>query len=228
MPHVYGKRGSSGLRMGFLTLWLVPSSCSWSLMANRKLDSAVYHWGLHSFCPFFSTGMVDPLVKRQYQKDFLSIPLPIPWGSHLLWDCLDPLIIPFGWGLALLPYYWSLALMFLSIRNHYDKAGPNCAWEVRSCTSYAGNTVIVLVGNVTQVSGAMSYANSLGNDVIAMHVSTEETKVKDAEVAEEFKRYFIFALKMSWPSYRDIIQPTVEFVSQGLRRPRKKATPLPP
>ena len=36
----------------------------------------------------------------------------------------------------------------------------------------------------------MSYANSLGNDVIAMHVSTEETKVKDAEVAEEFKRYF--------------------------------------
>ena len=40
---------------------------------------------------------------------------------------------------------------------------------------------------VTQVSvGAMSYANSLGNDVVAMHVSTEETKVKDAEVAEEF------------------------------------------
>ena len=55
--------------------------------------------------------------------------------------------------------------------------------------------------NVTQVSvGAMSYANSLGNDVIAMHVSTEETKVKDAEVAEEFKRYFPhIRFEMSWP-----------------------------
>ena len=59
-------------------------------------------------------------------------------------------------------------------------------------TSYAGNTVSVLVGNVTQVSvGAMSYANSLGNDVIAMHVSTEETKVKDAEV-DVYKRQGVF------------------------------------
>ena len=36
---------------------------------------------------------------------------------------------------------------------------------------YAGNTVIVLVGNVTQVNiGAINYARSIGDYVIAMHV----------------------------------------------------------
>ena len=48
-----------------------------------------------------------------------------------------------------------------------------------------------------------------------MHVSTEETKVKDAEVAEEFKRYFPhIRFENVMTSYRDIIQPTVEFVSK--------------
>ena len=74
----------------------------------------------------------------------------------------------------------------------------------------------------------MSYANSLGNDVIAMHVSTEETKVKDAEVAEEFKRYFPhIRFENVMTSYRDIIQPTVEFVSKVAEGGQgKKATPL--
>ena len=124
--------------------------------------------------------------------------------------------------------------MFLSIRNHYDKVAAQLRLGGKiEKTSYAGNTVIVLVGNVTQVSvGAMSYANSLGNDVIAMHVSTEETKVKDAEVAEEFKRYFPhIRFENVMTSYRDIIQPTVEFVSkvaeggQGKRQHRYSLSP---
>ena len=122
----------------------------------------------------------------------------------------------------------------MSIRNHYDKVAAQLrlGGQIEK-TSYAGNTVIVLVGNVTQVSvGAMSYANSLGNDVIAMHVSTEETKVKDAEVAEEFKHYFPhIRFENVMTSYRDIIQPTVEFVSkvaeegQGKRQHRHSLSP---
>ena len=55
----------------------------------------------------------------------------------------------------------------LGIRNHYDKVAAQLRLGGKiEKTSYAGNTVIVLVGNVTQVSvGAMSYANSLGNDI---------------------------------------------------------------
>ena len=115
--------------------------------------------------------------------------------------------------------------MFLSIRNHYDKVAAQLRLGRKiEKTNYAGNTVIVLVGNVTQVSvGAMSYANSLGNDVVAMHVSTEETKVKDAEVAEEFKHYFPhIRFENVMTSYRDIIQPTVEFVSKVAEEAKKK------
>ena len=44
----------------------------------------------------------------------------------------------------------------------------------------------MLVGNVTRVSvGAMNYARSIGDEVIAMHVSTKETQEKDEEVVEE-------------------------------------------
>ena len=86
--------------------------------------------------------------------------------------------------------------MFLSIRNHYDKVAAQLrlGGQIEK-TSYAGNNRDCPCWECHQVSvGAMSYANSLGNDVIAMHVSTEETKVKDAEVAEEFKHYSSYSL----------------------------------
>ncbi len=56
-----------------------------------------------------------------------------------------------------------------------------------------------------------------------MHVSTEETKVKDAEVAEEFKHYFPhIRFENVMTSYRDIIQPTVEFVSKVAEEAKEK------
>lgn len=40
---------------------------------------------------------------------------------------------------------------------------------------YDGNTVLVLVGNVTRVNiGALNYARSIGDYVVAMHVSPDE------------------------------------------------------
>lgn len=40
---------------------------------------------------------------------------------------------------------------------------------------YDGNTVLVLVGNVTRVNiGALNYARSIGDYVVAMHVSLDE------------------------------------------------------
>ena len=41
------------------------------------------------------------------------------------------------------------------------------------------NVVLVLVGNVTRVSvGAINYAQSIGDEVLAMHISTKETEEK--------------------------------------------------
>ena len=41
---------------------------------------------------------------------------------------------------------------------------------------YDGNTVLILVGNITQakVFRAINYAKSIGQTVVAMHVSTLE------------------------------------------------------
>ena len=45
---------------------------------------------------------------------------------------------------------------------------------------YEGNTVIVLVGNVTRVNiGALNYAQSIGDYVVAMHVSLDEDVKKE-------------------------------------------------
>lgn len=56
---------------------------------------------------------------------------------------------------------------------------------------YDGNTVLILVGNLTQASiRAINYAKSIGQTVVAMHVSTLETKQKDLEIEKEFKTYF--------------------------------------
>ena len=81
---------------------------------------------------------------------------------------------------------------------------------------FAGNTVVVLVGNVTRVSvGAMNYARSIGNKVIAMHVSTKETKEKDEEIAHEFKEYFPdIQFTNVETSYRNIIKPTLRYVDR--------------
>ena len=56
---------------------------------------------------------------------------------------------------------------------------------------YDGNTVIVLVGNVTRVNiGALNYAQSIGDYVVAMHVSLDEDVKKEKEIEQEFKQNF--------------------------------------
>ena len=69
----------------------------------------------------------------------------------------------------------------------------------------------------------MSYARSIGDDVVAMHVSTAETAKKDAEVAEEFADYFPdIRFETVTTSYRNIITPTVQYVIKVAKRAKKE------
>ncbi len=226
MPHMYMEKGDRlGYSNGILTLAI--GAIVLLLIFDGQTESLIPLYTIGVFIPFAlsQTGMVIHW-KRQYQKGFLKYSLANILGAAICYGIVLILLLfrlreiwPF------FPIIGLLLWMFLSIRNHYDKVAAQLrlGGEIEK-TSYAGNTVIVLVGNVTQVSvGAMSYANSLGNDVIAMHVSTEETKVKDAEVAEEFKRYFPhIRFENVMTSYRDIIQPTVEFVSKVAEEAKEK------
>ena len=90
--------------------------------------------------------------------------------------------------------------------------------------SYDGNVVLVLVGNVTRVSvGAINYAQSIGDEVLAMHISTKETEEKDQEILQEFADYFPnITLKNINTSYRDIITPIVRYVRKISQEAKKK------
>ena len=222
MPHMYMEKGDRlGYSNGILTLAI--GAIVLLLIFDGQTESLIPLYTIGVFIPFAlsQTGMVIHW-KRQYQKGFLKYSLANILGAAICYGIvLILLLFRLGEIWPFFPIIGLLLWMFLSIRNHYDKVAAQLrlGGQIEK-TSYAGNTVIVLVGNVTQVSvGAMSYANSLGNDVIAMHVSTEETKVKDAEVAEEFKRYFPhIRFENVMTSYRDIIQPTVEFVGWIISR----------
>jgi hypothetical protein len=90
--------------------------------------------------------------------------------------------------------------------------------------NYKGNSVIVLVGNVTIADqGAIDYARSIGNDVIAVHIDTGEDKDKDYEIRQEFAKYFPdVKLKTIRSTNRSIARPIVNYVKDMAAKNKKK------
>lgn len=109
-----------------------------------------------------------------------------------------------------------LLMMFYRIHQHY----LNVARQLRVAAKakaeihhYDGATVIVLVSNITRVtSGAINYARSIGDYVIAMHVSFDENPKKEHKTALEFKEEFPDIRFVDiHSSYRSIATPTLRF-----------------
>ena len=115
--------------------------------------------------------------------------------------------------------------IFYAIKRHYTEVAHQLRLEDKVVDHvYSGNVVIVLVGNVTNVAvGAMSYAQSIGSEVLAVHVATRETYRKDKEVEAEFKALYPnvrFSIVES--SYRDIVKPVVRYVDLVSKSAEKK------
>ncbi len=89
---------------------------------------------------------------------------------------------------------------------------------------YDGSTVIVLVGNVTRVTrAALNYAQSIGDYVIAMHVSMDENPNKEKETQSEFRADFPDVRFVDiHSSYRSIEAPTIRFVDIVARNAAKR------
>ena len=84
--------------------------------------------------------------------------------------------------------------------------------------------MIVLIGNVTRVTkGAINYARSIGDYVIAMHVSFDENPGKEHKTANEFKaEYPDVRFVDIHSSYRSIAKPTLRFVDVVAKRAAAK------
>lgn len=109
-----------------------------------------------------------------------------------------------------------LLYMFYRIHVHYNRVAAQLrvvAKEKAAIHDYDGATVIVLVSNVTRVTAqAVNYARSIGDYVIAMHVSFDENPEKEHKTAAEFKETFPDVRFVDiHSSYRSIATPTLRF-----------------
>lgn len=111
-----------------------------------------------------------------------------------------------------------LLRIFYKINRHYKRVAKQLkifeeAAENKDIPDFDGSTVIVLVGGVTKVTErAIAYAKSIGDYVIAMHVSFDTDPEKEHRTAGEFKQAFPDVRFVNiHSSYRSIAQPTLRF-----------------
>ncbi|MGV3125697.1 APC family permease [Streptococcus orisratti] len=226
MPHMFMEKGARlGYSNGIITLAL--GAILLLLLSEGSTERLIPLYTIGVFVPFAlsQTGMVIHW-KRQYGKGFLRHSLANIIGAAICYLIIIVLLLfrlsdiwPF------FPIIGALMFLFISIKHHYT----NVALQLRLTDEvkniqYSGNTVLVLVGNMTQASiRAVNYAKSIGDTVIAMHVSTLETKEKDEEIDAEFHDYFPDVTFINIEStYRDIIGPTVRFVEKISREANKE------
>ena len=217
LPHRYQDRGDRlGYSNGIITLAL--GSIVLLLIFQGSTERLIPLYSVGVFIPFTlsQTGMV-----LKWRKE----------GAHWLRKSIANIIgalISFAIVVILfvyrLPDIWPFFIImpiliyaFYKVHEHYK----NVAEQLRLADDvelhdYAGNTVIVLVGNVTQVNiGAINYARSIGDYVIAMHVSLEENEEKEREIRHEFREKFPdvrFSVVRS--PYRSIVNPVSRYVDR--------------
>lgn len=226
MPHLFMEKGARlGYSNGIITLAV--GAIVLLFIFNGSTERLIPLYTIGVFIPFAlsQTGMVVHW-KRKISKGFLRHSLANVLGAIICYVIILILLIfrlneiwPF------FPIIIALMILFYSIKNHYN----NVAMQLRltedvTNVHYDGNTVLILVGNLTQASiRAINYAKSIGQTVVAMHVSTLETKQKDLEIEKEFKTYFPEVTFVNIESnYRDIVKPTMLFVNKMNREAQKQ------
>ncbi|MGX7198635.1 APC family permease [Enterococcus nangangensis] len=227
MPHMYLDRGD---RLGY-------SNGIITLAFGSIILIGIFHGSTERLIPLYSIGVFIPFALSQtgmvihwhrLKENLLKKATANVIGALISYAIIIILLV------YRLPDIWPffiimpvLLVFFYSIHRHYQ----NVAEQLRLATSepavfhnYDGNTVIVLVGNVTRVNvGALNYARSIGDYVIAMHVSQDENKEKETEIEAEFKKLFPdIRFSVVHTSYRSIVNPVVRFVELVSKQAAKK------
>ena len=226
MPHMYMEKGD---RLGY-------SNGIISLAAGAVILLAIFNGSTERLIPLYSIGVFVPFALSQTG-------MVVKWHremggkfwrramSNMIGAAISAIIvlILLVFRLAdIWPFFIVMPILigiFYGIKRHYTEVAHQLRLEDKVVDHvYSGNVVIVLVGNVTNVAvGAMSYAQSIGSEILAVHVSTKETYRKDKEVETEFKALYPnvrFSIVES--SYRDIVKPVVRYVDLVSKSAEKK------
>ena len=215
MPHMYQDRGDRlGYSNGIITLAL--GSIVLLFIFHGSTERLIPLYSIGVFIPFAlsQTGMVVKWKKEG--KRWLSKSIANITGAFISYAIIAILFV-YRLG-DIWPFFIIMPIVmfiFYKIHDHYKKVAEQLRLENDATLhDYDGNTVLVLVGNVTRVNiGALNYARSIGDYVVAMHVSLDEDVEKEKEIEAEFKKHFPdvrFSIVHS--SYRSIENPIIRYV----------------
>lgn len=224
MPHAFMDRGD---RLGY-------SNGIISLAVGAIVLILIFHGKTNMLIPLYAVGVFVPFTLSQSGMIIHWFRERDGWWIGKAIINLVGAVISLCLVLALFwqhfgnvwPYLIimpALMLMFHAIHRHYVKVAKQLRVAEKTKVQlhdYDGATVIVLVGNVTRVTrGAINYARSIGDYVIAMHVSFDENPGKEHKTANEFKAEFPDVRFVDiHSSYRSIAKPTLRFVDVIVKR----------
>ncbi|MFV0560228.1 MAG: APC family permease [Enterococcus sp.] len=224
MPHMFQDRGDRlGYSNGIMTL--AAGSIILLFIFQGSTERLIPLYSIGVFIPFAlsQTGMVIKWHKEE--KKWLRKSIANIIGAFISYAIIA---ILFVYRLAdIWPFFIIMPILiaiFYKIHKHYK----NVAEQLRLADDarlheFDGNTVLVLVGNVTRANiGALNYARSIGDYVVAMHVSTDEDIEKEKEIEAEFKKHFPdVRFSVVHSSYRSIQNPIVRYVDLVSKNAKK-------
>lgn len=224
MPHMYQDRGD---RLGY-------SNGIMTLAAGSIILLFIFHGSTERLIPLYSIGVFIPFALSQTGMVIHWRKLGKGWLGKSVANIVGALIsyaiivILFAFRLGdIWPFFIIMPVLlfiFYQIHHHYHNVAEQLRLEKDvALHTYDGNTVIVLVGNVTRVNiGALNYAQSIGDYVVAMHVSTDEDVDKEREIEAEFKEKFPeVRFSVVHSSYRSIENPIIRYVDLVSKNARK-------
>ncbi|MGM0125428.1 amino acid permease [Enterococcus sp. AZ194] len=215
MPHMYQDRGD---RLGY-------SNGIMTLAAGSIILLFIFHGSTERLIPLYSIGVFIPFALsqtgmvihwRRVGKKWLRKSLANIVGAAISFSII---LILFMYRLQdIWPFFIIMPILlfiFYKIHDHYKKVAEQLRLEEKAkAHEFDGNTVLVLVGNVTRANvGALNYARSIGDYVVAMHVSLDEDVKKEKEIEAEFRENFPdVRFSVVHSSYRSIETPIIRYV----------------
>ncbi|WP_161999576.1 APC family permease [Enterococcus asini] len=224
MPHMYQDRGD---RLGY-------SNGIMTLAAGSIILLVIFQGSTERLIPLYSIGVFIPFALSQtgmvikWRKDgagWLKKSIANIVGAAISYGIIAILFayrLPDIWPFFIIMPI--LLFVFYKIHDHYKKVAEQLRLaEDAPLHTFDGNTVLVLVGNVTRVNvGAINYARSIGDYVVAMHVSLDEDVEKEREIEAEFKEHFPdVRLSIVHSSYRSIQNPIIRYVDLVSKNAKK-------
>ncbi|WP_367367352.1 APC family permease [Leuconostoc pseudomesenteroides] len=230
LPHLYMDKGDRlGYSNGILSLSF--GAIILLLIFHGSTDALIPLYAVGVFVPFTlsQSGMIIHWWHKKPKNWVLKAVINFVGAfiSAVLVITLFATRIEHVWPyLLIMPV---VMFTFLKIKHHYLSIGKQLRLQYANNDNavrhhYDGATVIVLVSNITKVTTeAIDYAQSIGDYVVAMHVSFDVNPKKEMETSTQFKLDFPDVRYVDiHSSYRSIVKPALSFVDAVAKQAKKR------